>query len=84
MFAKIKEAFFTDSVTIEWEKITVYPLKFVLRNEKGEICSTTETSPGYTQKYFNWCGLNDLPYGSYSLELNNTEGGQLLRLVKRV
>ncbi len=84
MFAKIKEAFFTDSVTIEWEKITMYPLKFVLRNDKGEICSTTETSPGYNQKYFNWRGLNDLPYGSYFLELNNTEGGQLLKLVKRV
>jgi repressor of nif and glnA expression len=84
MFAKIKQAFFTDSLTIEWDKITADPLKFVLKNDLGEVCSTLETTQGYNQKYFNWRGLNDLPYGRYFLELSNTEGDQLLKLVKRV
>jgi hypothetical protein len=84
MFAKIKQAFFTDSLTIEWENVTVNPLKFVLKNDKGEVCSTLETIQSSNQKYFNWRGLNDLPYGRYFLELSNTDGDQLLKLVKRV
>lgn len=84
MFAKIKQAFFTDSLTIEWDRVTSNPLKFVLKNDQGEICSTLETIQGSDQKYFNWRGLNDLPYGRYFLELSNTEGDQLLKLVKRV
>jgi hypothetical protein len=85
MFAKIKQAFFTDSLTIEWDSIAANPLKFVLKNDKGEVCSTLQTTTqDYNKKYFNWLGLNDLPYGRYFLELSNTEGDQLLNLVKRV
>ena len=84
MFAKIKQAFFTDSLTIEWDKATANPLKFVLKNDKGEVCTTLETSQASNQKYFNWRGLNDLPYGRYFLELSNIDGDQLLKLVKRV
>ncbi len=84
MFAKIKQAFFTDSLTIEWDKATLAPLKFVLKNDKGEVCTTLETQQEQHQKYFNWHGLNDLPYGRYILELSNMEGDQLVRLVKRV
>ena len=84
MFAKIRESFFTDSLTFEWERITSNPLKFVLKNDKGEVCSTLETHQPDNQKYFSWRGLNDLPYGRYILELSNIEGDQLVRLVKRV
>jgi len=84
MFAKIKQAFFTDSLTIEWASFTPKPLKFVLKNDKGEVCTTLEAQQEEHQKYFNWHGLNDLPYGSYILELSNTEGDQKMRLVKRV
>jgi hypothetical protein len=85
MFAKIKQAFFTDSLTIEWDGINTNPLKVVLKNDEGQVCSTLETTThDYSKKYFNWLGLNDLPYGRYFLELSNTEGDQLLNLVKRV
>ncbi len=84
MFAKIKQAFFTDSLTIEWDRISSAPLKFVLKNDKGEVCTTLETLQQQNQKYFNWNGLNDLPYGRYILELSNTEGDQSVKLVKRV
>jgi hypothetical protein len=84
MFAKIKQAFFTDSLTIEWATFSATPLKFVLKNDKGEICTTLEAQQEQHQKFFNWHGLNDLPYGSYILELSNTEGGQSVKLVKRV
>jgi len=84
MFAKIKQAFFTDSLTIEWNHISKAPLKVVLKNDQGEICSTLEASPEQHSKYFNWYGLNDLPYGRYILELSNTEGDQSVKLVKRV
>ena len=84
MFAKIKEAFFTDSLTIEWNRITTNPFTFVLKNDKGEVCSTLETIQAHDQKHFNWGGLNDLPYGRYFLELSNVDGDQLVKLVKRV
>lgn len=84
MFAKIKQAFFTDSLTIEWDKKTPNPLKFVLRNDQGEVCSTLDAIQNQHQDFFNWRGLNDLPYGRYFLELSNVEGGQILKLVKRV
>jgi hypothetical protein len=84
MFAKIKEAFFTDSLTIEWNRITNNPFTFVLKNDKGEVCSTLETIQVRDQKHFNWGGLNDLPYGRYFLELSNIDGDQLVKLVKRV
>lgn len=84
MFAKIKQAFFTDSLTIEWDRATAAPLKCVLKNDKGEVCTTLETLQQHNQKYFNWNGLNDLPYGRYILELSNTEGDQCVKLVKRV
>ena len=84
MFAKIKQAFFTDSLTIEWDNVTDSPLKFVLKNDKGEVCTTLETRQEQHSKFFNWHGLNDLPYGRYILELSNTEGDQSVRLVKRV
>jgi hypothetical protein len=84
MFAKIKQAFFTDSLTIEWSSFTASPLTFVLKNDKGEVCTTLETRQEQHQKFFNWHGLNDLPYGRYILELSNTEGDQCVKLVKRV
>jgi len=84
MFARIKEAFFTDSLTIEWYRVTNHPFTFILKNDKGEVCSTLETTQAQNQKYFNWRGLNDLPYGRYFLEMSNTEGDQLVKLVKRV
>lgn len=84
MFAKIKQAFFTDSLTIEWDNFTATPLTFVLKNDKGEVCTTLQTRQEQHQKIFNWHGLNDLPYGRYILELSNIEGGQSVKLVKRV
>lgn len=84
MFAKIKQAFFTDHLTIEWNKATANPLNIVLKNDRGEVCSSLEAIQNQHQKYFKWRGLNDLPYGQYFLELSNTEGGQILALVKRV
>ncbi len=84
MFAKIKQAFFTDHLTIEWDRAIANPLKIVLKNDQGEVCSSLDSIQNKDQKYFNWRGLNDLPYGRYFLELSNTEGGQTLVLVKRV
>ncbi len=84
MFAKIKQAFFTDSLTLEWDTPTANPLKFVLKNDEGVVCTTLETVQDKNQRFFNWRGLNDLPYGRYFLELSTIEGGQILKLVKRV
>jgi hypothetical protein len=85
MFAKIKPAFFTDSLTIEWDaETTLSPFTCVLKNDKGEVCSTVQARHEPNKKQFYWNGLNDLPYGRYELELSNTEGGQTVKLVKRV
>jgi hypothetical protein len=82
MFAKIKPAFFTDHLTIEWDKPTLNPLTFILKNDEGIVCSTLQTKQA--QQLFSWKGLNDLPYGRYTLECTDAENEDCVSLVKRV
>ncbi|MGE5108487.1 MAG: hypothetical protein ACM3H8_13130 [Sphingobacteriales bacterium] len=84
MLAKIKSSVFIDSLTIEFDNTSSSPLKAVLKDEKGKICSSVETEQSANQKFYSWRGLNDLPYGVYTLELTRGSDEQKMRLVKRV
>ena len=84
MFVKLKSQVFIDTVTLEFTHHQSSFLRAVLKNEEGRICSRMETQMGKDQKVFKWNGLNDLPYGVYTLELSRGEEEQRERLVKRV
>jgi hypothetical protein len=85
MFAKIKSSNFIDA--LQFELIASYTdsaLKGILKDDKGSICSVLERDVPNNQKQIYWPGLNDLPYGRYTLELS--QGGEEMRLnlVKRI
>jgi hypothetical protein len=75
---------FIDNLTIEFEQVGTSVLNFALRSEDGKICCVTEKKikPGISS--VRWEGLNDLPYGVYTLECS--QGGDFVELktVKRV
>jgi hypothetical protein len=43
-----------------------------------------ETEVEKDQRVLNWNGLNDLPYGVYTLEVSRGSDEMKMRLVKRV
>ena len=84
MIAKVKSSNFIDTLKVELLSCTNLCLKAVLRDEKGSICSQLETMLITGQPEITWKGLNDLPYGVYTLELSQGEDEVRLRMVKRV
>lgn len=85
MFAKLKSPNFIDTLVLELEDmLNSHPLKAVLKDETGHICSSMTAQVKPSQKLVLWDGLNDLPYGVYSLELSCHTEEQQMRLVKRI
>jgi hypothetical protein len=85
MIAKVKTATFIDTLRFELiASTTQNPLKAVLRDEKGSICSEFETTFIKEEPVITWKGLNHLPYGVYTLELSQGDDEIRLKLVKRV
>lgn len=84
MHAKLKTMIFIDSLFFELCDATSSSLTAVLKDEKGKVCSMLKTEVSVAQKFFRWEGLNDLPYGVYTLELTGGKVEQRMRLVKRV
>jgi hypothetical protein len=84
MFAKIKPSNFIDALQLELSARTGNFLRGVLRDDKGSICSTLEKNILNENEQFSWTGLNDLPYGRYTIELSQGEDEMKMNLVKRV
>ena len=84
MFAKIKSTVFIDVLKFELVAGAHACLKAVIKDSSGSVCSTLETTLPDEQKELTWRGLNDLPYGVYTLELSQGEDEMKLRLVKRI
>lgn len=84
MFAKIKPSIFIDALQLELTSAKGSQLRAVLRDEKGSVCSCLEKSMAAGKEAFTWTGLNDLPYGTYTLELSQGDDQMQMRLVKRV
>lgn len=84
MFAKIKPSIFIDA--LQFELLTLHDslLRGVLKDDNGSVCSVLEKDISTEQKQFTWSGLNDLPYGRYTLELSQGESQMKMSLVKRV
>ncbi len=84
MIAKIKTPVFIDALTFELAAPLNASLRAILRDDKGCECSRLETHMPYAERTLTWKGLNDLPYGVYTLELSQGEDEMKMRLVKRV
>jgi hypothetical protein len=84
MIAKVKSASFIDSMKIELNNCNGKAVKAVLRDEKGSVCSEMETNVNEPFSELTWKGLNDLPYGVYTLELTHGIEQLRFRIVKRI
>jgi hypothetical protein len=84
MFVKIKSSNFIDALQLELINYTNNSLRGILKDDKGSICSVLERDAPLNQKQIYWPGLNDLPYGKYTLELSQGSEEMRLNLVKRV
>ena len=79
MIAKVKTATFIDTLRFELVASSQNPLKAVLRDDKGSICSEFETIFVKEEPVITWKGLNDLPYGVYTFagrRRNKAETGE--------
>jgi hypothetical protein len=84
MFSKLKSPVFIDSVVFEFTNPANDPIRAVLINEEGSICSRLDATVPSGLTMYKWNGLNDLPYGVYTLALSQGEEEHRLRLVKRI
>jgi hypothetical protein len=84
MFAKLRSNVFIDALTLELVAPLQSSIKAILRDERGCECSRLEANIPQGDKTVTWKGLNDLPYGVYTLELSQGEDEMKMRLIKRV
>jgi hypothetical protein len=59
-------------------------LRGILKDDTGSVCRTIEREAANEREELTWEGLNDLPYGKYTLELSQGEDEVKMNLVKRV
>jgi hypothetical protein len=84
MLAKVKPQVFLDTLNIELLQETNQMFTAILRDENGCVCRSQDYSSLKSSKAVTLNGLNDLPYGVYSLELSQGEEQMAVRLIKRV
>ena len=84
MFAKVKPSIFIDALQFELDAPKGHSLRAVLRDDKGSVCSMIEKQMVRDRENFTWSGLNDLPYGRYTVEVSQGEDEVKIHLVKRI
>jgi hypothetical protein len=84
MFAKVKSSMFIDALELQFNAPKGNCIRGVLKDDKGSICSTLEKDIANEREELTWTGLNDLPYGMYTLELSQGGDEMKMNLVKRV
>jgi hypothetical protein len=86
MFLKVKSPVFIDRLTfmVDQPQSQRCMLRAVLKDDTGIVCGAMETEMEKDQQELYWGGLNDLPYGVYTLEVSQGQDEMKMRLVKRV
>jgi hypothetical protein len=84
MFAKLKSSVFIDALKVQLTGPKGNFLRGILRDDTGSVCSTLERDISFEREEFTWTGLNDLPYGRYTLELSQGDDQMKMNLVKRI
>lgn len=83
-FASLKTPIFTDTVSIQLINCLQGLMEAILLDENGTVCRKVETEVSENAQEFTWEGLNDLPYGIYTLQLLHGLNEMSLRIIKRV
>ncbi len=84
MFAKPQRVTFIDDMVIDVQEAQKSPIMVTLRNEDGKICCKTEKKIRSGNESIRWEGLNDLPYGIYTLQCSQGDDVIETRMVKRI
>ena len=84
MLPKVKTAVFIDFLNLEVDELSCSSVSAVLKDEDDKVMLNLNLNVPKGEKQIRWNGLNNLPYGIYSLELSNGEEKSKIRLVKRV
>ena len=84
MFAKVMPSNFIDALKLQLISNEGSVLRAILKDDKGSICSILEKTIVSGERELTWTGLNDLPYGKYTLELSQDDDEMKLNLVKRI
>lgn len=84
MFAKIRSSIFIDALQFQLNTPKGDSIRGVLKDDTGSVCSTIERDINSEKELVTWTGLNELPYGRYTLELSHGSDEMKLNLVKRV
>lgn len=83
-FANLKTPIFTDTLYVRLAYCLQGLIEGILRDEHGTICRKMETEVNGSAQELTWDGLNDLPYGIYTLQLSQGLHELNARVVKRV
>ncbi len=84
MFVKVKSSVFIDALHLELKAPQGDDFRGVLKDDSGIICRVMEKKLSKDTEHIIWTGLNDLPYGRYTLELSQGDHEVKLDLVKRI
>jgi hypothetical protein len=84
MFAKVKSSVFIDALQLQLNAPKGKNLRGVLKDDTGFVCRIMEKDLLTDREELTWGGLNDLPYGRYTLELSQGDDEIKMNLVKRV
>lgn len=84
MIAIARPTTFIDTFKVELKSCKKNGLTAILRDETGSVCGKLETEFISEKPELTWKGLNDLPYGIYTLVISQGEDEVSLRMVKRV
>ena len=82
MQIRIKPTLFLDHLTFEFDPTQQCILRALLKDDKGKVLSSMETSTENNQSVYHWRGLNDLPYGVYTCEIFGGDRETRIRLIK--
>ncbi len=84
MLARLKYPVFIDTLYLQLSSLPGNIFRGVLKDDRGRICSTVEKDISDEREEFTWTGLNDLPYGRYTLEITHGPEEFKVHVVKRV
>ena len=84
MVVKMRSSIFIDALQFQFNAPKAECLKGVLKDDTGSVCRTIERDLASEKELVTWTGLNELPYGRYTLELSHGADEMKLNLVKRV
>ena len=83
-FASLKTPIFTDVLCVRFLQSLQGLLEGILVDEHGTVCRKLSTEVNPNASEITWDGLNDLPYGIYTLQLHQGNNEMNIRAVKRV